>query len=186
MKLNDALIVITNKIINKQIYLPKTVNKGNAGHFLEKELGLKLNNNHLDFIDGELKTFPLKKLKNGTFSPKETIAITMMKSTENNSFNESNLFSKIKNILFVPYHRINEDYIIFYKPVHLNYLKNKNEYQLIEIDYKLIQTQELTSKVGKYIQTRTKGSKNSKTRAYYFKTKFIKEFILQHGEFILV
>ena len=54
-------------------------NKGKFGLLIENILGL--NNNSIqepDFGDFELKCIPLKKLKNGKLTFKETVAITMI------------------------------------------------------------------------------------------------------------
>ena len=162
----------------KQIFLQKTKNKGNVGLYLETCIGLKINTKTKDFIDGELKVFPLKKLvKNGKLAPKETIALCMVNKIENCMFVESTLFDKIKNILFVPYMR-NGDYITFYEPIHLNHIQNKNVYQLLEDDYNKHEIKTRTI-ICVNLQTRTKGNGNgSKTRAWYLKTKFIKQFLI--------
>ena len=64
-------------IKGNKIELHKTKNKGLPGQTLETLLGIPTSSATLDCSDGELKLFPLKKLKNGDYAPKETIAITM-------------------------------------------------------------------------------------------------------------
>ena len=108
---------ISNKlvdIVNKSYFVPKINNKGKPGLFLEKLLGIPSSNECLDCIDGELKTFPVRYLKNGAISPKETISITMINNQHllRDEFVESKCFQKIKKILFVPYCRY-EDNIVF-------------------------------------------------------------------------
>lgn len=79
------------------------VNKGKTGQLLELALGMHLSNTNLDFEDGELKSN--KCDLNG--NPKETVFITQISSVidellQNKSFEETHLFEKIKNILYVP------------------------------------------------------------------------------------
>ena len=69
-------------LIGKEYVLPITKNKGLPGIFLEDILGIPHTSNCLDCSDGELKLFPVKKLKNGNIVPKETIAITMLSPEE--------------------------------------------------------------------------------------------------------
>ena len=70
-----------NRIVGMAYILPKTGNKGLPGIFLEELLGIPQTSNCLDCSDGELKTFPVKRLKSGNLVPKESIAVTML-STE--------------------------------------------------------------------------------------------------------
>ncbi len=42
---------------------------------------------------------------------------------------------------------------------------------------KLVKDNRLESKIGTLIQTCIKGSKNSNSRAFYFKTHFIREYL---------
>jgi hypothetical protein len=60
-------------IVNIEYDLPVTINKGKPGQFLEDILEIPHSSDCLDCLDGEVKTFPLKMLKNGTYVPKETI-----------------------------------------------------------------------------------------------------------------
>ena len=67
-------------------------------------------------------------------------------------------------------------------PVLIKLNDNKTLYDKCKQDYDNIQkclndTNEIRSKVGEYIQCRTKGQNNSKSRAYYFKTQYIRECI---------
>ena len=68
--------VFDNAIRGTSHNFPRTANKGNVGQRLETLLGIPNSPACLDCSDGELKLFPVKKLANGVFSPKETIAIT--------------------------------------------------------------------------------------------------------------
>lgn len=79
------------------------VNKEKTGQLLELALGLHLSSSNLDFDDGELKTNKCDSRGN----PKETVFITQISSIideliEERKFEETHLFEKISNILYVP------------------------------------------------------------------------------------
>ena len=79
------------------------INKGKTGQLLELSLGMSLSNTNLDFEDGELKTNKCDSLGN----PKETVFITQISSVIDEILNETpfentRLYEKIKNILYVP------------------------------------------------------------------------------------
>ena len=84
-------------------------NKGFAGQWLEKLLHFSkksLPNEMMDFLDGELKTFPVKKIGEA----KQTMAITMVSPMIENMvkgipFQETNLFYKIQRMMLVPIHK---------------------------------------------------------------------------------
>ena len=152
----------------------KTANKGAVGHLLEDLLGIPRSSECLDLSDGELKIVPLKQLKSGKIVPKETIAVTMMEK-EFVDFADSRCFKKMNRMLVVPYLR-NDETIRFYPSTFLE-LKN-DLFKLIEADYAEIRSNPLQSKIGKYLQTRTKGPGGTiKTRAFYLRTSFISEFV---------
>jgi DNA mismatch repair protein MutH len=177
------------KLIGNPIYCPKVRNKGFPGLLLEELLGIKKSSRCLDFDDGELKTYPIKKLKNGNLSPKETIAIGNM-TPENlihQCFNETNCHKKIQRILFVGYLR-EKEHITYMKPILFELAEYSNLYDQIQIDYneiraRFIEKNEIKCETGQYIQCRTKGKGGvkegeKKTRAFYFKTKFVRDFLL--------
>lgn len=171
-------------ILGKSIHCPITRNKGATGLLLETMTGIPHSPNCLDCSDGELKTFPVKKLANGSFVPKETLAVTMVSLEELKScgFEDSRCFKKMTRMLVVPYLR-EGDTIMYLKPTLLEKEKFPELYTLLEHDYKTIQTLYTTegllkSTVGKYLQTRTKGAGHgTTTRAFYLRTTFLKEHI---------
>ena len=175
--------ILSNKIHTIEV----TKNKGVVGHFIEQSIGLSLNSDCLDLQDGEIKAFPLKKNKNSDILvPKETIAITMTdrESLKNDKFDNTKLYMKIKNIIYVPYLRKSTKVLIF-DPILIKLDDNKNIYANIKKDYELIQNtlikdNQIKSKIGDYLQSRTKGAKNKKTRAFYFKTRYVREYIIPH------
>ena len=94
-------------LVGNEYTLPVTANKGLPGQFLEGLLGIPHTSNCLDCSDGELKLFPVKKLKNGKLVPKETIAVTMLSTDDLRTceFNSSKCCKKMSRMLVVPYYR---------------------------------------------------------------------------------
>jgi len=173
-------------LVGKEFHLPITANKGLPGTFLEELLGIPHTPNCLDCSDGELKTFPVKVLKNGTLVPKETMAITMLSTDElrTNDFKSSNCCKKMEKMLVVPYFR-KEDTIKFMTPKIID--RGCDEfaelYKTIESDYEEIRNNYvkggvLESETGTLLQNRTKGAGHGSTsRAFYLRTAFMKRYI---------
>lgn len=176
-------------------------NKGKTGQLLEKTIGLNLSNTTLDFEDGELKTNKCDK----TGKPLETIFITQISSfvdelLSKQNFQNTKLYKKIKNILYVP---ISKDgptsEWMYLTPIHIDLSLSKYAelFKILEEDYNNI-CEELISQLsksdtlhtasGRFIQIRTKDSKpyssiyselydriiSDKNRAFYFKKDFVK------------
>lgn len=81
------------------------LNKGKTGQLLELSLGMDLSSTNLDFEDGELKTNKC----DARGEPKETVFITQISSIIDElvsdpplPFEETHLYEKISNILYVP------------------------------------------------------------------------------------
>lgn len=173
--------------IGKAIHNPLTKNKGATGLLLETITGIPHTPNCLDCSDGELKTFPVKKLKNGSVVPKETMAVTMLceDSLKTCSFQDSRCFKKMQRMLVVPYLR-DGDSITYLQPTLWEAEKQQAICQRLQQDYETIQqkyVQEglLKSELGAYLQTRTKGAGHGTTsRAFYLRTNFLKEYIPIH------
>jgi len=111
MKLDDALPLLQSACNRKfrDLFEGHPVdlhtNKGHAGQLLLKFVGLKLDSNLTDFEDGELKTNKAKR----DSSPAETMFITQISdqidslvSRNPTVFEDSNLFAKIRNLVFLP------------------------------------------------------------------------------------
>lgn len=174
------------RLIGNVYTLPITANKGLPGQFLEELLGIPHTSNCLDCSDGELKLFPVKKLRNGVLVPKETIAVTMLSTDElcTNDFNSSRCCKKMSRMLIVPYYR-NGDTIQFMTPTIIDrqcgefadlYNTLEADYNLIRKDY--IENGILQSKTGTLLQNRTKGSGHGSTsRAYYLRPAFMKQYV---------
>lgn len=79
------------------------INKGKTGQLLELALGMNLSSTNLDFEDGELKTNKC----NFRGEPKETVFIIQISSVideliQQRPFEDTHLYEKISNILYVP------------------------------------------------------------------------------------
>ena len=79
------------------------INKGKTGQLLELSLGMNLSSTNLDFDDGELKTNKCDAAGN----PRETVFITQISSVideliQERPFEQTHLYEKISNILYVP------------------------------------------------------------------------------------
>ena len=170
-KLTMELVKTAYTSISGKNYLcVKTKNKGGAGHLLEKLLEIPHSSKCLDMVDGELKVFPL--LPNGNV--KESVAITMVDKEllKTTPFEESRVYKKLENTLFVPYKR-DGDNVCFMEAIH--FTKDHEFFEQLKKDYTDIQTQEFSGKVGKYLQTRTKGAGHGTTsRAFYLRASFMK------------
>ena len=168
-----------------------TVNKGWAGHVCEKYLGLPINSSQSpDFGFWELKSIPLKRLRNGYLSFKETMAITMIDASnvQRTSFEESHLLAKLKKAVIVA--RIvgaNYDDSTFVHSVTGIDLSGEL-YEAVRADYELVREclndskrgfSALTGHMGVYIQPRTKGQggNSPKTRAFYARPLFLSQFV---------
>jgi DNA mismatch repair protein MutH len=182
LTINELLSRIT-PYIGVPITSPITRNKGAAGQLLETLTGIPHTSDTLDCIDGELKLYPLKKLKNGKVVPKETLAVTMLskESLAEHSFEDSKCYIKMRRMLVVGYHR-NGDSISIAEPVLVDFDNSRYTELLnaLRTDYNTIRSRflengSLSSSIGKYLQTRTKGAGHGSTsRAFYLRPLFMK------------
>jgi len=159
-----------SSIVNRMHLCVNTRNRGVAGHLLEKLLEIPHSSNCLDMVDGELKVFPLKP--NG--SVKESVAITMVNkdTLKTTVFEESRVYKKLQNTLFVPYKR-DGDNVCFMEAIH--FTKDSPYFEQLKKDYIDIQTKPFSGTVGKYLQSRTKGKGHGTTsRAFYLRASFMK------------
>jgi DNA mismatch repair protein MutH len=176
------------EIANTIYELPKTANKGKPGNYLEQLTGIPQSSECLDCIDGEVKVFPLKKLRTGAISPKETIAVCMINNNDLTAtdFYESRCYKKLSNVLFVGYYR-EDDKITYMQPTLFDLETHTEIREQLKKDYDTIReyfmknsTLEGSSKLGVYLQNRTKGKGGNapKTRAFYLRTGFIRRWVL--------
>jgi len=167
-----------------------TVNKGWAGHVCERYLGIPINSSQSpNFGSWELKSIPLRHLKDGSLAFKETMAITMIDPYQvvRTPFEDSHLLSKLRKAVCVA--RIvgsdahKPSYIHSVTPMDLHGAL----YEAVKRDYELVQEclrdetrgfAALTGKMGEYIQPRTKGAGHGSTsRAFYARPIFLAQFI---------
>ena len=166
------------------------VNKGWAGHVIERFLGLPINSAQSpNFGSWELKSIPLKRLKNGMLQFKETMAVTMIDPyhVKNTEFEDSHLLSKLRKFVCVV-RTVGSSYD---EPTYIHSIVpfdlSGDLYNEIKADYDLVREclldsnrgfDKLTGKMGKYIQPRTKGAGHgSKTRAFYARPLFLSKFV---------
>jgi len=166
------------------------VNKGWAGHVCERHLGIPINSSQSpNFGSWELKSIPLKRLKNGKLAFKETMAITMIDPyhVARTSFADSHLLAKLKKAVIVA-RIVGSSYD---QPTYVHSVTamdlSGELYEAVRADYELVQDclndpkrwfSHLTGKMGVYVQPRTKGAGHGSTsRAFYARPLFLKEFI---------
>jgi len=169
------------------IYKNEKLNKGWKGQTLEKLAGLEGDNkqapNGLGF---ELKSVSYKELKNGNIVPKETMAITMISPMmlKKTPFLKSHCWDKLKTIVFcaVMWYEEDKTKAELLSVKSFDMLDDEKLIREIEQDYEFIRNKlisqgfdSLTGVDGKWIQARTKGQKNTETRAFYARTNLIKE-----------
>lgn len=159
-------------------------NKGWKGLVLEKLAGLTNNNSKApNGLGYELKSVSFHD-KKGKLVPKETMAITMLnpKELKENDFFDSHCWEKLKSIVFcaVAWHGKNAQKAELIEVVSLDFSKTDDLIMEIKADYDFIRNKlitqgfdALTGKDGKWIQARTKGSKNSTSRAFYARPQLV-------------
>jgi len=166
------------------------VNKGWAGHVCERHLGLPLNSSQSpNFGSWELKVVPIKQLQNGSWTYKETMAITMIdpKHVIDNEFETSHLLTKLKKfVLVVRKVGGNVDEPSYVYKVSPFDLEGKLLGQ-VKIDYNIVRDclldpargfSKLTGSMGVYVQPRTKGAGHgSISRAFYARPAFLENVV---------
>ncbi|MDR0234226.1 MAG: MvaI/BcnI family restriction endonuclease [Zoogloeaceae bacterium] len=173
----------------------RPVNKGWAGHVLERYLGLQLNSAQSpNFGSWELKSVPLNHRRDGSLGFKETMAITMIDPyhVARTPFEKSHLLSKLRKAVIVA-RVVGEK---FSDPTHIHSVIEIDllgeTYETVRRDYELVQEclndpsrgfSALTGRMGVYIQPRTKGAGHgSVSRAFYARPSFLSQFIdLSHA-----
>jgi len=178
--IQDVISKIT-PLLGAVYNIPITSNKGKVGLFLETLAGIPHTSNPLDCTDGEVKTVPLKKMKEG-YVLKESIAITMLSKSDlqEHDFQSSKCFKKMNRMLIIPYLR-DGDTIQFTELILMEKGVFGELYDALETDYNQIrknymETGILTSKIGDLLQTRTKGpGHGSISRAFYLRPCIMKE-----------
>ncbi len=166
-------------------------NKGWFGHVIEHYLGLPQNSAQSpNFGSWELKTTSLKILRDGSITPKETLAITMIDPYEvtQKMFEDSHLYAKLKKLILVS-RIVSEKFEDSGKVYSVNTFDLNDTLLLNEIkeDYNSIRDQLiangnriscLSGRMGKWVQPRTKGTGHgSESRAFYARKNLVKRII---------
>jgi len=161
------------------------LNKGWAGHVIERYLGLPLNSAQSpNFGSWELKIVPLKRLKNGNIVPKETMAITMIDPVNvlQKTFEESHLLAKLRKIVVCArMFESREEKSSRLVRVSAFNLEDPDVYARVKADYEEVREtirtrgfDALTGRVGVLVQPRTKGPGHGSTsRAFYARKQFV-------------
>lgn len=177
-------------------------NKGKTGQLLEIALGMPLSNGNLDFEDGELKTNKC----NRDGKPLETVFITQISKIIDDliaekPFEETHLYEKIKNILYVPVCKIGHPTEwMFLESIHVDLSKSafsslrgiwqEDYYSICKQLKEHIETSSdgfIHTSNGSHIQIRSKDSKpyhpiysniygryvSNKNHAFYFQKQFV-------------
>ncbi len=161
------------------------LNKGWAGHVIERYLGLPINSAQSpNFGSWELKIVPLKRLRTGEIVVKETMAITMIDpvNISQKEFEESHLLTKLKKIVVCArmFESKEEKSSLLIKVSTFD-LDNPAIYQQVKADYNVVRNtikqngfDALTGKMGVLVQPRTKGPGHGSTsRAFYARKNFV-------------
>lgn len=186
-------------------------NKGKTGQLLEMALGKKLDSANLDFEDGELKSN--KCDANG--KPLETVFITQIASVideliEEKPFEQTHLYEKIHNMLYVPVCKEGDPHNwMFLDAIHIDLtsLAFSSLLKIWEEDYYSI-CRQLKNHIetsadgfihtsnGTHIQVRSKDSKpyhpiysnvygrevSNKNHAFYFQKQFVYDVRKAYGK----
>ncbi len=161
------------------------LNKGWAGHVIERYLGLPINSAQSpNFGSWELKIVPLKRLRTDEIVVKETMAITMIDPVNilQKEFEESHLLTKLKKIVVCArMFESKEEKSSLLMKVSTFDLDNPAIYQQVKADYNIVRNtikqkgfDALTGKMGVLVQPRTKGPGHGSTsRAFYARKNFV-------------
>jgi DNA mismatch repair protein MutH len=162
-------------------------NKGWKGLILERLAGLKMNVTKApNGLSWELKSVSFYKVKDALV-PKETMAITMINSSElkAHDFFKSHCWAKLKSMIFcaVMWYGKNAENAELLKLTSLDFAEDDFLIKEIKADYDFIRNKlikkgfnSLTGSDGKWIQARTKGAGHGSTsRAFYARKALVKK-----------
>lgn len=162
------------------------INKGWAGHAIERYLGLPLSSAQApNFGSWELKIVPLKRLKSGAVVAKETMAITMIDpvNVEQTPFEASHLLTKLRKVVVCArMFESKQEKSSLLVSVSAFDLNKPAVYNQVKADYDLVRKTiqkkgfgSLTGRMGVFVQPRTKGPGHGSTsRAFYARKEFLR------------
>lgn len=164
-------------------------NKGWAGHVIERYLGLPINSAQSpNFGSWELKIVPLKRLRSGNVTVKETMAITMIDPyhVERTPFEDSHLLAKLQKAVVCArmFESQRDDRSILVRVSTFD-LSDASIFEQVRSDYEETQRcirtygfHSLTGAMGVLVQPRTKGPGHGSTsRAFYARAGFVKTIL---------
>jgi len=167
------------------IWKGRKLNKGWAGHVIERYLGLPLNSAQSPNCGSwELKVVPLKRLSNGKVVLKETMAITMIQPADilETSFEESHLLAKLRRLVVCArlFESKEEKSSVLASVGVFNlddpavFAQVKKDYEEVRNTIRMSGFDALTGRMGTLVQPRTKGpGHGSKSRAFYARKGFV-------------
>lgn len=171
------------------VWKNEKINKGWAGHTVERYLGLALNSSRSpNFGSWELKVIPLVQGPKSGLRVKETMAITMIDEEEVKAkpFEESHLYAKLRKIVVVAriFQDKKETSAVVYSVGSFD-LDDPGIFESVKEDYECVRNMLktsgfkcLTGKMGALVQPRTKGAGHGSTsRAFYARTQFVAKII---------
>jgi DNA mismatch repair protein MutH len=199
MKLQEACDKLNNLVGIKfcDLFSPSDmeriiINKGKTGQLLELSLGMNLSSSNLDFEDGELKTNKCDARGN----PKETIFITQISSMidellDKRPFEQTRIYEKINNILYVPVCKDGDPENWMYLPsIHIDLSLKKfavlkdiwksDYYSICEQLKNHIETNPdgfIHTSNGRHIQVRSKDAKDANGKYHPIYSEHYKRYI---------
>ena len=168
------------------VYREGKLNKGWAGHAVERYLGLPINSSQSPNLGSwELKVVPVIPDGSEKLKLKETMAITMLDPYEVSikEFKDSHLFTKLNKLILVVREHVDDHSRSLVLGCTAFDLSHSNLREAIEQDYESIRNalsngQALTGHMGTYIQPRTKGTGHGSTsRAFYARKNLVAEMV---------
>jgi DNA mismatch repair protein MutH len=171
-------------------FINEKQNKGWKGAALEGIIGLGVNHKQApDGLDFELKSTAYYKVK-GVWTPKETMAITMIKPEQliATPFYESHCWDKLQSLVFcaVTWYGKHIERAELLKVQSFDFLNGTDIVNEIESDYELIRYKcrryglgGLTGADGKWIQARTKGAGHGTISRAFYARKGLLKLIMQ-------
>ena len=162
------------------------LNKGWAGHTIERYLGLPLNSSRSPNLGSwELKLVSLRHNRQEELVVKETMWVTMIDPVEvvNKEFPDSHLYTKLQRILLVSrvFESRSETRTLLHGVASFALDESPAVYSAVKADYDLVRNtisesgfESLTGRMGELIQPRTKGPGHGSTsRAFYARKQFV-------------
>jgi len=161
------------------------INKGWAGHTIERFLGLALNSSRApNFGSWELKVVPIRAMPDGSYKVKETMAITMIDPVEVGAkdFHDSHLYLKFQRMIVVG--RVFESKAETRSLCHVVAefdLGDQELHNQVQADYDAVRDRirtkgfhALSGAMGVMVQPRTKGPGHGSTsRAFYARARLV-------------